>query len=335
MAKETKRIFSSHGATAYLLSEDKKHLVLQNLTLPATTMGRIEKLIGITIPAVRIPLKEGSLYLKAMQARKPQLTNDPETIQRLMAECTENKMLKKLIPGIYRVLGIRSVISVPFVSEGEAIGLLDVGRNAPFTESDMERLETISGQMTTIIKRKQVEETIRHLAYHDALTGLPNRMLLNDRLNLALAHAHRNQQKLAVMLLDLDHFKDVNDKLGHSMGDKLLQIVGERLTNLLRKSDTAARMGGDEFMLILPEVAQAKDVAEIAAKILEAIRTPMAFNEHEIHITTSVGIALYPDDGEDVDTLMKNADIAMYHAKDQGRDNCQRYTAAMSAKVLE
>jgi len=181
------------------------------------------------------------------------------------------------------------------------------------------------GIVRDVTERKRAEETIKHLAYHDTLTGLPNRRLFNDRLNLAMAHAERNQQKLAVILFDLDHFKEVNDTLGHSVGDQLLQVVGERLTSLLRKGDTVARMGGDEFMLLLPEIAQVEDAAEVAQKILEAIREPYVFDGHELHITTSIGIALYPDDGEDGDTLMKNADIAMYRAKDQGRDNYQSW----------
>ena len=335
LAKETKRIFSSGGVTAYLLSEDKKYLVVQNLTLPPTTMNQIEKLIGMKIPAVRIPLKEGSLYLKATQAGKPQLINDPETIQGLMAECTDNKVVKRLVPSIYRVLGIRSVMNVPLVSEGEAIGLLDVSRNEPFAESDLKRFETISGQITAIIERKRAQEELAYAATHDALTGLPDRMLFNDRLTVALAHAHRYQQRLAVMLLDLDRFKDVNDTLGHDVGDQLLQAVGDRLTSLLRKSDTAARWGGDEFWLLLPEMARVEDSAKVAQRVMEAVREPLVLDGHELHITTSIGIAIYPDDGEDADTLMKNADIAMYRAKELGRNNYQRYTLAMNEKALE
>jgi diguanylate cyclase (GGDEF)-like protein/PAS domain S-box-containing protein len=174
-----------------------------------------------------------------------------------------------------------------------------------------------------ITERKRTEEQLAYMATHDPLTDLPNRMLFNDRLTLALARAHRNQQKLAVMLLDLDHFKDVNDTLGHSVGDKLLQAVGERLINLLRKSDTIARMGGDEFMLILPEIARVEDTARVAQKVLESFRGPFVLDGHEVHITTSIGIAIYPDDGEDADTLMRDADMAMYRAKAQGRNNYQ------------
>lgn len=178
-----------------------------------------------------------------------------------------------------------------------------------------------------ITERKQQEETVRQLAYHDTLTGLPNRLLFNDRLALALAHAHRNQQKLAVMFLDLDRFKDINDTLGHSMGDKLLKGIGKRLKELLRKSDTIARMGGDEFILLLPNISQTEDVVKIAKKILNVVQKPLTFDGHEIQITTSIGIVICPEDGEDVDTLMKNADKAMYYVKDHGRNNYQCYNS--------
>lgn len=177
-----------------------------------------------------------------------------------------------------------------------------------------------------IARCKRTEETIKQLAYHDPLTGLPNRRLFTDRLNVAITHAERNKRKLGMILLDLDQFKVVNDALGHSVGDELLQVVGERLVNLLRKSDTVARMGGDEFTLILPVIARQEDAAIVATKILEAFREPFVFDEHELRITTSIGIAIYPNDGDDAGALMKKADIAMYRAKDQGRDNYQCYT---------
>jgi diguanylate cyclase (GGDEF)-like protein len=185
------------------------------------------------------------------------------------------------------------------------------------------------GSTTDITERKRTEEQLAYMATHDALTGLPNRWLLNDRLTLELARAQRHQQKLALILLDLDYFKEINDTLGHTAGDKLLQTVGERLMSLVRKSDTVARMGGDEFMLVLlfPGIREDGDAARIAQRILEAFRRPFVFDDHEIRITTSIGIAIYPDDGQDADTLIKNADIAMYRAKAQGRDNYQRYSS--------
>ncbi len=177
-----------------------------------------------------------------------------------------------------------------------------------------------------IALRQQAEKDIKHMATHDALTGLPNRWLLSDRFKVEMAHAKRNRQLLGIMLLDLDHFKDVNDTLGHNTGDKLLQITGKRLTNLLRKSDTTVRMGGDEFIILLPEMTQAEDAVEAAQKILATIRKPFIISSIEIQITTSIGITLCPTDGEDLETLMKNVDIAMYHAKEQGRDNYQYFS---------
>ncbi len=179
-----------------------------------------------------------------------------------------------------------------------------------------------------ITERKHAEEELQYIATHDALTGVPNRALFNDRLTLALTQADRNKKKLAVMLLDLDYFKDVNDTMGHSIGDQLLRVVGNRLTELLRKGDTVARVGGDEFLLLLAEIAMIKDANIIARKILEAFRKPFVFNDHEIIITTSIGVSIYPDDGADANTLTKHADVAMYRAKDKGRDNFQRYTPA-------
>ncbi|MFQ6066197.1 MAG: diguanylate cyclase domain-containing protein [bacterium] len=186
------------------------------------------------------------------------------------------------------------------------------------------------------IERKKTEETIRHMAYHDSLTGLPNRALFNDRLTLAMAHAQRNCQKLAVMLLDLDYFKEINDTLGHTVGDELLQSVGNRLKSILRKSDTIARFGGDEFLLLLPEIAGVDDATKIAQKILEALRQQFVLDDgHKLRITTSIGIAIYPNEGEDTDTLMKNADIAMYRAKEQGRNNYHCYTPSLKAQAIE
>jgi diguanylate cyclase (GGDEF)-like protein/PAS domain S-box-containing protein len=177
-----------------------------------------------------------------------------------------------------------------------------------------------------ITERRHHEDTIHHLAYHDALTGLPNRVLLNDRLCQALSSAKRTGTRGALMILDLDRFKDINDTLGHSMGDLLLKAVGERLTGLLRKSDTVSRMGGDEFVLLLPSIASTDSAAVTAAKIVAAFNKPFVCNGHTLSITASIGIADFPDDGEDAETVLKNADIALYRVKEAGKNAFQRYT---------
>lgn len=186
-----------------------------------------------------------------------------------------------------------------------------------------------------ITERQRYEETIRHQAFHDSLTGLPNRLLFKDRLTLAMAHAKRNKQTLAVLFLDLDQFKLINDTLGHGLGDKMLQSVANRLKKCVREDDTVARLGGDEFTLILPEIMRAEDAAKVAHKILQSIREPMDIDCHELYITSSAGIVFYPNDGKDAETLLKNADTAMYRAKEKGRNNYQLYTPAMNAKAFE
>ncbi|MGZ6219038.1 MAG: diguanylate cyclase domain-containing protein [Syntrophales bacterium] len=184
-----------------------------------------------------------------------------------------------------------------------------------------------------VTERKKTEETIRRLAYHDPLTGLPNRLLFTDRLNMAITRAERNRQYLAVMMLDLDYFKDINDTLGHHMGDRLLQAVGSRLTELLRKGDTIARMGGDEFLILLPEINNVGVTTTIAQKIVESFQSPFIIDDRKLQITTSIGIAIYPDVSDDVETLIKNADIAMYRAKGSGRNNYQLFIPEMIVKA--
>jgi diguanylate cyclase (GGDEF)-like protein/PAS domain S-box-containing protein len=192
--------------------------------------------------------------------------------------------------------------------------------------------EVIQCNIRDITDRKRYERQQVRIGTHDALTGLPNRGLFDDRLNIALAQALRSKYKLAVMLLDLDHFKEINDTLGHDVGDKLLQAVGDRLSGLLRKMDTVARMGGDEFLLLLPLIDHEKYVDTIAQKIIGAFHNIFVVDTHKLLITTSIGIVIAPDDGEDANTLVKKADIAMYHSKQQGRDNYQLYNSVMMKK---
>jgi diguanylate cyclase (GGDEF)-like protein/PAS domain S-box-containing protein len=172
-------------------------------------------------------------------------------------------------------------------------------------------------------------------AQHDLVTNLPNRLLLNDRISQAIALAHRQSRPIAVMFLDLDHFKYINDSLGHAAGDKLLQSVSKRLLGTLRGSDTVSRQGGDEFVILLSEIAHARDAAISARKILAALNAPHVVDGQDLHIDGSIGISVYPQDGEDAEALIKNADTAMYHAKGCGRNNFQFFTAEMNQKAVE
>jgi diguanylate cyclase (GGDEF)-like protein len=182
---------------------------------------------------------------------------------------------------------------------------------------------------------RMAEEKIKDLAYHDTLTALPNRLVFTDRLALAVNQAQRQGSRLAVLFLDLDHFKVINDSLGHSLGDLLLQQVAGRLTGCLRAGDTVARLGGDEFTLLLPGVQGPAESERVAGKVLDTLREPFRLEGRELFVTASMGISLYPDDGEDADTLVRNADAAMYRAKEQGRDSHRLYAPPMNEMATE
>ena len=181
-----------------------------------------------------------------------------------------------------------------------------------------------------ITERKRAEEQIRYLAQHDALTGLPNRNLCCDRISQSIAQARRDQRKVAVLFLDLDHFKMINDSLGHQVGDNLLQVAAQRLQRCVRAGDSVSRIGGDEFVISLPMLGNATDATAVAEKVLHAIREPFPIGHHDLHGSCSIGISLYPTDGEDANVLMRAADTAMYHAKSTGRNNYQLFTAELN-----
>jgi len=190
-----------------------------------------------------------------------------------------------------------------------------------------------AGLQAEVAERHLADQRVVHMAHHDALTGLPNRTLFADRVAQAIARAHRRDGKIAVLFLDLDRFKNVNDSLGHAIGDLLLTAVAERLTNCLREEDTAARLGGDEFIISLPDVADAGEAARVAGRILAELAKPFTIADHQLHADGSIGIALYPADGDTAETLMRNADTAMYHAKESGRANYQFFSAQMTERV--
>lgn len=201
-------------------------------------------------------------------------------------------------------------------------------RTAELAEANLRLQEEVA-------EREQAEERVMHLANHDALTGLPNRRLLIDRLGQALALAHRENHQVAVLFMDLDRFKTINDSLGHMTGDALLQNVARRLSETLREGDTVSRLGGDEFVVVLPSLDQPKAAEKVALKLVDALAPPIDLGGQELRVSASIGISLFPEDGRDTETLLRNADSAMYHAKDMGRNNYQFFMEQMNVAAAE
>ncbi len=200
----------------------------------------------------------------------------------------------------------------------------------------------IVGYARDITQRKKYEEkllkqqdVLHHQAHHDALTNLPNRALFNDRLSQAIKKAHRSQNEIAIFFIDLDHFKQINDSLGHGIGDNVLKVISQRIKTIIREEDTLSRLGGDEFTIIMENLSMGRDASKLAQKILKLLAEPIQIEQHRLYISSSIGISVYPSDSTDKDKLLMYADTAMYKAKDKGRNNFQFYSKEMTAQAVE
>ncbi|WP_347274737.1 sensor domain-containing diguanylate cyclase [Candidatus Kuenenia sp.] len=276
---------------------------------PAIT-PEVSKIFNIPEKNIGVDEFQG-LWGWVLENKKPLLSNDPLNDARSKASLNKNASLKRFL-------------SAPAMLGEIIVGQIAVGNAANgYSGKDIQLLERIAILYAIAVQHLWTQEVITHMAYFDEITNLPNRRLFNDRLYVAISNANRYRQRLAVMFLDLDGFKDVNDALGHQTGDQLLREIAYRLNQTVRKSDTIARMGGDEFTVLLTQVEHESNIISVADKILEAVRQPVVLDGNTINITISIGIAQYPDNGKDVNTLLKSADIALYRAKESGKNNYQ------------
>ncbi|MDF2841355.1 MAG: putative signal transduction protein containing an domain, partial [Clostridia bacterium] len=234
--------------------------------------------------------------------------------------------------------GIKSLIFIPISNKDKVVGFIGFDKiinQETWRIEDNELLRVLANITADAMTKVEVEKEMNYLAYYDGLTGLPNRTLFNNRIEQAINLARRNEKFVGVIFLDLDGFKGVNDTLGHDWGDNLLKQVAERLTNCTRKYDTVARFGGDEFIIMIPQLSQVESIEVVSKKIMEAFRRPILINGQEFFITASAGISVFPYDGEDGNTLIKNADLAMYHGKSNGKNQYVLCSSSMKDNVLK
>jgi polar amino acid transport system substrate-binding protein len=238
-----------------------------------------------------------------------------------------------ILDNVLRALAGEAVEDCVEIHFGPGAGRIFETRYTPLRD-ERGHVTGLIGVATDITTRKQAEEKLQYLAYHDPLTGLPNRLLLDDRLKIALSRARRHGETLALLLIDLDRFKAINDSWGHGIGDKVIKEAAYRIKRRLREEDTVARLGGDEFVLVLPQVGKAENVVRIVERIREELKPAFRLIGQEVCLTASVGIAIYPDDGKDPEVLFKKADAALYRAKEEGRNAFRFHTPSMNEAAL-
>ena len=299
--------------------------------------ARYRGLLEAAPDAMVVVNQSGEIVLLNVQAEKQFGYRRDELIGQKMKNIIPKGFAERLIADALR--SAEDALAQQIGTGTELNGRRKDGSEFPI-EIMLSPLEGAEGVLVTaairdITTRKKAEALMIHSSEHDFLTGLPNRMLLNDRVNQAIRMAIRHKRKVAVLFLDLDGFKHINDSLGHPTGDKLLQSVGKRLVDCVRGSDTVSRQGGDEFVVLLSEEEDSEDASVIAKRMLRAVAEAHFIDQHDLHITCSVGVSVYPDDGLNAEALIKNADTAMYQAKENGRQTYQYFKPAMNVRAVE
>ena len=322
------RFGTTAGVDRICISENHVHAETNRL---ATTL-RFEW-TGAAIPSIR-----------HFEHRQHQLYSNPH-LQRwyttLAGGAAINGLAHHLPVAEHRFLsqeGVQSLLAVPILVNDNFWGFIELHEctdHYRWSEQEEAILRTMAASVSAALERQNKDEIIHQQAFHDALTGLPNRVLFAERLDQALIEARRNQDNLAVMFMDLDKFKTINDTLGHSIGDELLKEVANRLQDCLRGGDTVARWGGDEFTLLLSSVRSIEDATVTAQRILDAFKTAVKIDHHEIYVNASIGIACFPNDGLEAEVLLQNADVALYQCKEQGRGIYRVYDIGMNSKASE
>jgi diguanylate cyclase (GGDEF)-like protein/PAS domain S-box-containing protein len=298
------------------------------------TAEEYKRLVDTALVGVFIAGKNGLTYANRKMAEMFGYSEGELAGSKLMLDLVEEQDRETVADYLNAVLRNGSKSSnISFRGRQKNGGIIDIEAECVSTEIGGEK--SITGSLLEITERKIMEEAMRHQALHDPLTSLPNRMLFSDRLDMAISKAARDKTKVAVMFLDLDRFKTINDKFGHNIGDMLLQSAAGVLRSCLRDSDTVARLGGDEFTVLLSSIANREDATKVVLKILSAVNQKWNLAGHKLHLTTSAGISIYPDDGSDSETLIRKADTSMYSAKATGGNAYRFYEPHMDTRSAE
>lgn len=342
-------VTDQQGAVLFHPDPNQRHQVLapqvlEGLQADRTTTPMLKTNFGGEAVYVRaLPLQAGLLLLAVLPEAEFLLSSRDLAVSVATVICAAVLITTILLFLILRALVIKPINSLGQAAEAIGSGQFPLRLNIRRTD-EIGHLAHAFKNMSEKLQHSSAQ--IRHLAYHDSLTGLPNRRMFLDYVERALSYARRHNKSFALLFLDLDNFKQVNDTLGHDAGDQLLREVAERLTTCIRAEDyiargetdvgnTVARLGGDEFIILIPNISSSYQAAKVAERIVNALLKPIFLRQKAFYVGTSIGITVYPDDGADVDSLVKNADIAMYRAKQQGKGNYQHYTESMHQQMLE